>query len=79
VPNIADNYPAGAFDGDSCFSIGHMGGCGEDCKVLHRGECDIEEEMFVQIGIWPNKFHGPDWPPICEEPLYMKRLADDTY
>lgn len=73
--NLADNYPPGAFDGDTCFSIGIMGGCGEDCKVLNRGDCDIEEEMLISIGIYPNVWHGPE-EEVLPDVFYIDNAKD---
>ena len=30
----------------SCHSVGINGGCGYDCPVFLRGDCDIEDEMI---------------------------------
>jgi len=37
------NYPVGT---NECFSVGISGGCGTDCFVYLKGECDEEEEMI---------------------------------
>lgn len=45
--SISDNYPP--MDPDSCTSIGMGGGCGSDCSVFLRGECDVGHEVLESI------------------------------
>lgn len=41
----AGNYPVGTSE---CFNVGVSGGCGSDCFVYQKGECDCPEEMEQQ-------------------------------
>jgi len=34
--------------GYTCHGVGISGGCGLDCPVLLRGDCDVEDEMYEQ-------------------------------
>lgn len=43
---LADNYPAGMSD---CDRIGMGGGCGPDCQVFIRGDCELEDEINESI------------------------------
>ncbi|MFH1498782.1 MAG: hypothetical protein ABII82_13255 [Verrucomicrobiota bacterium] len=36
------NYPVGTSE---CFNVGISGGCGPDCFVYLKGECDEPQEM----------------------------------
>ncbi len=40
------NYPAGTGE---CFNVGIAGGCGPDCFVYLKGECDEPQEMLGQL------------------------------
>ena len=40
------NYPVGA---SCCFNVGISGGCGPDCFVYLKGECDEPQEMIDRL------------------------------
>ena len=41
------NYPVGTGE---CFNVGISGGCGLDCFVYLKGECDEPQEMLPLEG-----------------------------
>jgi hypothetical protein len=40
------NYPVGTSE---CFNVGISGGCGPDCFVYLKGECDEPEPMLERL------------------------------
>jgi len=40
------NYPVGTSE---CFNVGISGGCGPDCFVYLKGECDEPDEMIERL------------------------------
>ena len=40
------NYPVGTSE---CFNVGISGGCGPDCFVYLKGECDEPQEMIASL------------------------------
>ena len=40
------NYPIGTSE---CFNVGISGGCGPDCFVYLKGECDEPQEMIGHL------------------------------
>ncbi|MCK4668268.1 hypothetical protein KAU33_16065 [Candidatus Dependentiae bacterium] len=40
------NYPIGT---DECFNVGISGGCGKDCFVYLKGECDESLEIVGEL------------------------------
>ena len=40
------NYPVGTSE---CFNVGISGGCGPDCFVYLKGECDEPEAMVERL------------------------------
>jgi hypothetical protein len=40
------NYPIGTSE---CFNVGIAGGCGPDCFVYLKGECDEPSEMLERL------------------------------
>lgn len=43
VYDIAQAF--GQLEYNTCISVGIMGGCGFDCPVYQRGDCEISEEI----------------------------------
>lgn len=35
----------------SCHSVGMGGGCGEDCPVFIRGDCENADDMVITVDI----------------------------
>ena len=48
------NYPVGTSE---CFNVGISGGCGVDCFVYQKGECDEPQEMICGLDGEPLKRH----------------------
>ena len=48
------NYPVGTSE---CFNVGISGGCGPDCFVYLKGECDEPLEMIEQLDEAGFKLH----------------------
>ena len=42
------NYPVGT---SACFNVGISGGCGTDCFVYRKGECEVSSEMIEQLEV----------------------------
>ena len=40
------NYPVGTSE---CFNVGISGGCGPECFVYLKGECEVSEEMIERL------------------------------
>jgi len=61
------NYPVGTSE---CFNVGISGGCGPDCFVYQKGECEVAGEMVEQLepggkyidGEWGLKDHYELYP-----------------
>ena len=49
------NYPVGTSE---CFNVGISGGCGPDCFVYLKGECDEPQEMIEQLDDAGLKLHA---------------------
>jgi hypothetical protein len=65
---LSDNYPVGMSE---CDQNGIMGNCGSRCRVLERGDCDIEDELLSD--------HGVEAREVLEPQLYLIRLAEDFF
>lgn len=50
------NYPVGT---SGCFNVGISGGCGPECFVYLKGECDEPQEMIPRLdGIEDRQRHA---------------------
>ncbi len=49
------NYPVGT---DECFNVGISGGCGLECFVYLKGECEVPEEMVEGLSDAELKRHS---------------------
>lgn len=53
----------------SCHNVGINGGCGYECPVFLRGDCDIEDEMIENALADGMKEELIDWGLIEEDPI----------
>jgi len=62
----------------TCHTVGISGGCGYDCPVFLRGDCDIQEEI-IENGLNEGmKEHFIDWGLIDEDPIDPIDPFDDA-
>ena len=58
--DMCDSLPKGRGD---CFDVGSWGGCGVDCPVFCRGDCDEPQEILADDVI---DYHDDDAVQILE-------------
>lgn len=57
------NYPVGT---SGCFNVGISGGCGPDCFVYLKGDCDEPQEMLPLENVDELKRHNELYPTAGE-------------